>query len=624
MLKKYCFLLLAALLVVSFVSADEYVFNDSLYQVESLTLDIVVSGEVDFSGDASEVSAQLWYVPMSARSQRIDSLEVFAESYRQVDDYFLLEWSNPSPPLSYEIHTQVTSSYDFVEVSEPISLGYTVPADKRQYLRSSQIIRVTDEIAATASSIIGDEQDAYRVAFLLGSWVKENIAYELNSVTAEASQTSQWVLENRYGVCDELTSLFISMLRSQGIPARFVSGLAYTNLEELDTHWGPHGWAEVWFPEVGWVPFDVTYGQFGWVDATHIPFQYSVDARTNAASYEARGFDVQVHPSSLSTDTRVVSSSGEVSSSLFGELSVAHESVGFGSYNRIDATLTNPNNYYVSVDAYLARTTRLEADRQSQPVLLAPGQDEVVSWFVKVDGDLQDDFLYRFPVSVFIGSSDVLSTEFVSSRTDRKYSLASLGFTQQEPISNVLECTYETEVFVGDNLVISCQRSFERVCIEDVCSQNQVTYETSFSEPGSYSFEASSGSSKRFLTVLVLDQPSISASLSGPSQILFSENLSLDVTLSVTSESTPRDIRATLSHPMYVQEFSVASLNRDRVFTLQVPMQYMLSGDNEFVLTTNYDTEDSFVVVVRAESFSDRFVLWRNSFAIWAKQLFNL
>ena len=72
------------------------------------------------------------------------------------------------------------------------------------------------------------------------------------------TEPATWVYDNRQGVCDELTGLFISMLRELGIPARFVSGVSYTNLPEFAKPWGGHGWAEVWFPDVGWVPFDVT------------------------------------------------------------------------------------------------------------------------------------------------------------------------------------------------------------------------------------------------------------------------------------------------------------------------------------------------------------------------------
>lgn len=75
------------------------------------------------------------------------------------------------------------------------------------------------------------ESDYYKVVYELSDWTKTNIDYDLNTITAKAVKKSSWVLENRQGVCDELTNLFISMLRSVGIPARFVTGMVYTNID---------------------------------------------------------------------------------------------------------------------------------------------------------------------------------------------------------------------------------------------------------------------------------------------------------------------------------------------------------------------------------------------------------
>ena len=58
------------------------------------------------------------------------------------------------------------------------------------------------------------------------------------------------------------------MLRSIGIPARFVTGTASSGT--IAEGWGNHGWAEVYFPEKGWIPWDVTFGQYGWVDSSHL------------------------------------------------------------------------------------------------------------------------------------------------------------------------------------------------------------------------------------------------------------------------------------------------------------------------------------------------------------------
>lgn len=63
-----------------------------------------------------------------------------------------------------------------------------------------------------------------------------------------------WALKNRKGVCFDFAHLFVALLRAEGIPSRVAEGII------LDNRYGfiVHDWAEVYFPETGWIPFDPT------------------------------------------------------------------------------------------------------------------------------------------------------------------------------------------------------------------------------------------------------------------------------------------------------------------------------------------------------------------------------
>ncbi|MFT4250740.1 MAG: transglutaminase-like domain-containing protein [Candidatus Woesearchaeota archaeon] len=615
-------LLLLFVLLLPFVVADDFVFDHELYSAESIDLEVVVSGDIAFSGSASELSATLLYFPIALQGTRVLDTSLSPSPSSLSGESVVFSWSTPSSPVSFSHASVVRSSFYRPVIREAVSFPFVVPADKQRYLQSSQIIRVTDDIAAQASSIVGDEQDAVRATFLLGSWVKENIAYELTSVTAEASQTSQWVLENRYGVCDELTSLFIAMLRSQGIPARFVSGLAYTNLEVLDTFWGPHGWAEVWFPEVGWVPYDVTYGQFGWVDATHIPFMTSVDARTNAAEYSVRGRNVVLDPAGVSTDVSLLGSSGSVVSDVDVSLSVAHASVGLSSANRLDVTLRNTRDFYVSVDVQLASPSRLASSDYERSVLLAPREEAVVRFFLEFDEPLDPGYSYTFPLAVFVSNEEVFSTEFSARSGARSYSKESLGFVRESAFRDVLFCEYSPQVVVNSELWVSCSKDGSVVCVEGVCERDEVSLRFTPLEPGSLSLHASSEGVSRFINVLVVDEASFEVSLAYPSEVLFSDEVFVNVTLTSSSVTDASDIVATLSHPLFVQEFSVRILSDEASISLRVPSEHLLLGENEFVLSTNYGHEEFFVVTARSDGFASWITLLMNRFAAWTNTLF--
>ncbi|PLR98670.1 transglutaminase domain-containing protein [Bacillus sp. T33-2] len=79
----------------------------------------------------------------------------------------------------------------------------------------------------------------------------------------------QFLFETKRGYCDNFSSSMAVLLRTVGIPARWVKG--YTEGEYRDlgeesrriyevTNNNAHSWVEVYFPEVGWVPFEPTQG----------------------------------------------------------------------------------------------------------------------------------------------------------------------------------------------------------------------------------------------------------------------------------------------------------------------------------------------------------------------------
>ncbi len=78
----------------------------------------------------------------------------------------------------------------------------------------------------------------------------------------------QFLFVDKRGVCEHFTSAMVVLLRSAGIPARFVVGYgsgtynAITGYYEVHAN-DAHAWVEVYFPDLGWVPFDPTPGWTG-------------------------------------------------------------------------------------------------------------------------------------------------------------------------------------------------------------------------------------------------------------------------------------------------------------------------------------------------------------------------
>jgi transglutaminase-like putative cysteine protease len=69
-----------------------------------------------------------------------------------------------------------------------------------------------------------------------------------------ASSPVDDVLRQGKGVCQDFTHLMLAVLRSFGVPARYVSG--YVHRQDKGSQ--SHAWCEAWLPDLGWCGIDPT------------------------------------------------------------------------------------------------------------------------------------------------------------------------------------------------------------------------------------------------------------------------------------------------------------------------------------------------------------------------------
>ena len=85
------------------------------------------------------------------------------------------------------------------------------------------------------------------------------------------------------GVCQDFAHLLLAAARMAGLPARYVSGYLVprrtaepgASIEEVIGGQASHAWAEVYIPELGWIPQDPTLGQP--VGLRHVRIAYGRD-----------------------------------------------------------------------------------------------------------------------------------------------------------------------------------------------------------------------------------------------------------------------------------------------------------------------------------------------------------
>src|SRR3989344_8941331 len=230
--------------------------QSDLYSMDSLELQLKVDGSFELVSTKSgasvkEVTANILLYPQESQRQHIISWDSAGTVNEEMVSFFWDDQQIEKKEFGYTalIETQNKRLTVKEKVSFPLSSQEIQGLE--QYLEATETIDSDHSaVIVKAAELAEGEDDLFKVAFNLASWVEENIDYDLNTVTSAASQKGSWVLENRQGVCDEMTSLFVAMARSLGIPARFVSGISYTNSQEVvdavGSNWAGHGWAEVY------------------------------------------------------------------------------------------------------------------------------------------------------------------------------------------------------------------------------------------------------------------------------------------------------------------------------------------------------------------------------------------
>ncbi|MCR8660117.1 transglutaminase-like domain-containing protein [Paenibacillus endoradicis] len=129
-------------------------------------------------------------------------------------------------------------------------------------------------VAALAAEVSGGGLTSrYDQVKAIEQYLKNNYKYTLNSTVPAATEdfVDQFLFEQQEGYCVHFSTAMVIMLRSQDIPARWVKGYGMgEGIDERTTEAGvvetlyevresdAHAWVEVYFPTIGWVPFDPT------------------------------------------------------------------------------------------------------------------------------------------------------------------------------------------------------------------------------------------------------------------------------------------------------------------------------------------------------------------------------
>lgn len=463
------YILLILLIIVPLAAAQEDNFNN----YSSLDIDISISSDIqiDYLKKTSrleflEVDLQIF--PRNDDRQIIINKKIISNPISEIDDSknIVYRWDDiKSNILEYGIEATVRVDNDFKKISDKINFPLrSLDENVLIYTDHSEFIDINEEIKDKAAEIVEGETDYYIATYKLADWVKNNVVYNLSTLTADAVQKSTWVFENKQGVCDELTNLFISMTRSVGIPTRFVAGAVYTNVYN---DFGNHGWAEVYFPGFGWIPFDVTFGQYGWIDPSHVKFIESLDyGKSRAVFYTWRSRDVKVNPSSLEVKSNIKEKTGSIGNFVNIDIKPAKLTVGFGSFVPVEVIVENVNDFYLPLSLVITKAPKLRGENRVFTVL-KPKETKSFYWITEIPDNLNERYIYTTFLEVQNNLNEIYTGKIKYASNYDKYSLKRAErlissyseLDEKELFSDInIECEMDKEVYYeGEIAAIRCK-----------------------------------------------------------------------------------------------------------------------------------------------------------------------
>lgn len=114
----------------------------------------------------------------------------------------------------------------------------------------------SDDLRAYSRRIVGEEKNPYRIAQKLFAAV-DAIPWGSAREYSTISNISDYALKQGHADCGQQTLLLMTLLRLNGIPSRWQSGMVYSDTDYDNLH----DWGWLYLAPFGWLPMDVTTGE---------------------------------------------------------------------------------------------------------------------------------------------------------------------------------------------------------------------------------------------------------------------------------------------------------------------------------------------------------------------------
>jgi transglutaminase-like putative cysteine protease len=227
-------------------------------------------------------------------NQDIDSLDIKftpqpsssnVETDRFGNKFQRVTWSDVSRDIRINLNYTVNLNTRVTALESKTSFPLGSSASKESlYLQSTEMVQQDSDIKSLARQLTSDSKTEYEAVSAIINWVTDNIKYTFNPPEYDAVYT----LRTKSGNCQNFAHLSIALLRTVGIPARIVGGITLKEAWKVPIDaknsivqsmgQGGHAWLEVYFPDLGWLPYDPQQSR-QFTSSRHIKQTHGLDSR---------------------------------------------------------------------------------------------------------------------------------------------------------------------------------------------------------------------------------------------------------------------------------------------------------------------------------------------------------
>jgi transglutaminase-like putative cysteine protease len=172
-------------------------------------------------------------------------------------------WEKPRQEITTTVKfkARMQTKLQKLQTAAPFPLDRVPPEAEPYLIATTQVQSDHPQIGQLAKELTQGVTTQFDAVQRILTWIVDDLSY----VSPSPKHDALYSLQSHKGNCQNFSHLSGALMRAVGIPVRIVNGVTlnqpYSVFREkgvltFKMGQGRHSWIEVWFPELGWVPFD--------------------------------------------------------------------------------------------------------------------------------------------------------------------------------------------------------------------------------------------------------------------------------------------------------------------------------------------------------------------------------